>query len=368
MAEADSNIELEDLKSVPKFRGIVYDVGLNFNGQELSVKNFDPALVECDLSAVRKDLHATAVRIEGEDIQRLVTSSRIAHKLGLSVFFNPWKMNADADELVPYFAHAAEEAERLKNEGVDIVFVAGCEYPIFNKGIFPGDTLMDRLGWFIGHAVADDFDSTKYIEDFAQKWKELNRLLKSFVDAIRPKFSGPVTYAAMQFEQIDWSIFDIVGVDHYRAGETAEKYVAELDRYRKNKPLVVMEVGSCAYVGAGKLGGGGFTLLEGTNPDGTGKFKGGVIPIRSEHEQADYIETQVKLLSNAGVDGVFIYVFSFPLYPIDEGARDLDMMSFSLVKTYPHNDPKSKMMPPWEPKEAFHRLATLYAQMKKIPG
>ena len=353
--------EMTEITKAPKFRGVVYDVGLNFTGTGFSVEPFSPALVEHDLRTIKDALHCTAVRIEGEEISRLVTASRIAHKLGLTVFFNPWYMNADAAQLLPYFAEAAEEAEKLKKEGVDIVFVAGCEYPIFNKGIIPGDTLGDRLS-----GIGAVFGAGP--EEHARMWAKLNVDLKSFVDVIRPKFSGPVTYAATQFEQVDWSIFDIVGIDHYRAAETAEKYVEELDKYRLNKPLVVMEVGSCAYVGAAKLGGGGFMVLEGTNPDGTAKFKDGIVPTRSEAEQAGYVEEQVRLVSNAGVDGVFIYVFSFPLYPVGEGVTDLDMVGYSLVKTYPDDDPRSKAMPPWAPKEAFHRLAGIYQRMKTIKG
>src|SRR5690348_3757246 len=113
-----------------KYRGVVYDVGLKFTEDVLSVDPFSRELVEHDMRAIADTLHANAVRIEGEDIGRLVTATQVAHACGLSVFFNPWKMNADADETRAYLAEAAQAAERLRNEGVDIVFVAGCEYTI----------------------------------------------------------------------------------------------------------------------------------------------------------------------------------------------------------------------------------------------
>lgn len=350
--------------SAPKFRGVVYDVGLNFSGTGFSVEPFNPLLVAHDIGVIARDLHATAIRIEGEEIDRLVTASRLAHEAGLAVFFNPWKMNATAEELLPYYAAAATAAEQLRLEGMDIVFVAGCEYPIFNKGIIPGDTLMDRLSgiWAFFGAGEQDSEQTRLWMD--QAWERLNGYLKSFVDVIRPKFAGPVSYAATTFEQVDWSLFDIVGVDHYRMAESDEAYVDHLNRYRLDKPLVVMEVGSCAYVGAAALGATGFMVLEGVNPDGTGIFKDGVVPTRSETEQADYVETQVRLLSAAPVDGVFVYVFSFPTYPTGEGAKDLDMASFALVKTFPADDARSRSMPPWAPKEAFQRLAGLFAAMR----
>ncbi|KAJ5425395.1 hypothetical protein N7465_000465 [Penicillium sp. CMV-2018d] len=35
-----------------KYRGVVYDVGLNFNGAGFSVEPFDPALVKYDLKTI----------------------------------------------------------------------------------------------------------------------------------------------------------------------------------------------------------------------------------------------------------------------------------------------------------------------------
>jgi hypothetical protein len=79
-------------KGKMKFRGVVYDVGLRFvPDQPYSVESFNRALVKHDLHVIAKDLHATAVRIEGEEIDRLVAATRIAHAEGLTVFFNPWR-------------------------------------------------------------------------------------------------------------------------------------------------------------------------------------------------------------------------------------------------------------------------------------
>jgi hypothetical protein len=346
-------------KGKMKTRGVVYDVGLQFSPEApLSVEPFNIELVKYDLHIIAKDLHATAIRIEGEKIDRLVAASRIAHTEGLRVFFNPWKMGVPVSELSDYYAEAAREAEKLRDEGVDITFVAGCEATIFNKGIFPGATLMDRLNWLVAQSVGENPGA-----GFAEKWPILNEALAAFATAIRTEFKGAVTYSAGAWESVDWSLFDIVGVDYYRQGESDEQYVAGLDQHRvSNKPLVVMEVGSCAYVGAAARGPGGFMVLEGTNPDGSGNFSGGVVPTRSEKEQADYVKGVLNLLDAGGVDGVFIYVFSFPTLRFGEGAKDLDMVSFSLVKTFPEDDARSKEMPPWAPKEAFRVVADFNQQ------
>ena len=342
-----------------KYKGVVYDVGLKFVAENpYSVENFDPELVRYDVNAIAGTLHANAIRIEGEEISRLTTATRIAHEAGLTVFFNPWKMNVPVSELPAYFLQAAREAEILRQEGMEIVFVCGCEITMFNEGIFPGSTVMERVTW-----MASQFgDGTEQHSHalFSEESDQLNALLSSVVAAVRTEYQGPVTYSAGTWETVNWDLFDITGVDYYRNGETAEKYVAGIERYRNEKPFVVMEVGCCAYEGAAQKGAGGFMILEGMNPDGSGKFLGDTHPIRSEQEQADYVGEQLELLSSAGVDGVFIYVFSLPTYRAGEGAKDLDMISFSLVKTFPEDDPRSKQMPPWAPKKAFHRIARFY--------
>lgn len=163
---------------------------------------------------------------------------------------------------------------------------------------------------------------------------------------------------------MDWSLFDWVGVDYYRHGEPEAQYVKGLDRYKEEgKPVAVMEFGSCAFEGAGALGDAGFTLLQGATPDGVGIFKDGVVPVRNETEQADYIETQVRLFAEADIDASFVFEFSFPCMPLGVGARDMDMMSFPIVKTFSPTDPRSTQMPPWVPKEAFHRLAAVYKRL-----
>lgn len=95
-------------------RGIVYDVGLMYGGSSLSVKDFNPEQVEYDMNVISDILRCNAVRIEGEDIDRLTAASEIAHEQGLRIFFNPWKMGADPEETASYMAKAAKAAEILR--------------------------------------------------------------------------------------------------------------------------------------------------------------------------------------------------------------------------------------------------------------
>ena len=341
-----------------KYKGVVYDVGLRFTeNSPYSVDPFNPALVEYDINIIANKLKANSIRIEGEDIERLATAARAACLAGLTVFFNPWKMNVPTEELPNYFRSAAKKAELLLKEGIDIIFVCGCEITMFNEGILPGKTLMDRIGWLANL-------SENAVVILAEKSVTLNNVLHNITNVVRSEFSGAITYSSGTWESVDWDMFDMVGVDYYRNGETSEAYVSGLDRYRLNKPLIVMEVGSCTYKGAAAKGAGGFMLLEGINQDGTGKFANGLLPIRCESEQADYVSNQLDLLTKVDVDGIFIYVFSFPSYCSGVGAKDLDMMCFSLVKTYSKDDPRSAGMPPWSPKKSFHRVAQFFKKIK----
>ncbi len=346
-------------------RGVVYDVGLMFNGTSLSVADFDTTLVAYDMSVISHLLGCNTVRIEGEDLSRLKKAAELAHKEGLKIYFNPWKHQADAEETNTYVREAAKVAEDLRLKGADIVFVAACEYTLFSKGAYPGDTFDERIGWLmsLGQDQSDE-GRARALEQIQARSVVLNKILDRLCKTIREEFKGLVTYSSGAWEMVDWSIFDIVGVDYYRNGESAEDYVAGLDRYKKeNKPIIVMEMGCCAYEGAAPRGGFGFSILQGEDADGNAIWEGGVKPIRSETEQADYIEENIGLLEKAQADGVFVYVFRYPIYPYKEDGIDKDMVSYSLVKSFEKDDARSKIMPPWQPKEAFFRLGAVFTKL-----
>lgn len=363
-----SRTEMQDIKKSDemnqlKFRGVVYDVGLQYNSGSYSVEKFNGELVKYDMAVIANKLHANTVRIEGEDISRLVRATEIAHAVGLKVFFNPWKMGANDKETITYMEEAAIAAEKLRLQGIDLVFVAGCEYSLFSKGVFPGESLNDRIAYMIAKSNNPSHPHGKNPE-LTDAYRKLNVILSDICKVVRPQFKGMVTYASGTWEDVDWSLFDIIGVDYYRNGESEQQYIDGLKKYKSTKPLIVMEVGSCTYEGAAVRGSGGFAILQGTNPDGTIKYEGGKTPIRSEKEQADYVETQINLLSKTEVQGIFIFVFSFPTMFYSE-AIDLDMTSFSLVKSFSKDDPRSQKLPTWEPKEAYTRLAEVYGKMVK---
>ena len=66
----------------------------------------------------------------------------------------------------------------------------------------------------------------------------------------------------------------------------------------------------------------------------------------------------------AGVDGAFVMTFVSPIAPHDDAPLyDLDMSSFSLVKSYAggrHSTTYPDM--PWEPKKSFRAVADYYGR------
>ena len=344
-------------------RGIVYDVGLMYGGSSLSVKDFNPEQVEYDMNVISDILRCNAVRIEGEDIDRLTAASEIAHEQGLRIFFNPWKMGADPEETASYMAKAAKAAEILRKRGFDITFVAGCEYTLFSKGAFPGETFDERFKWLVSLGESGK-SKDEIIATMTECNNKLNSILGNICAAVRAVFSGPITYSSGVWEQVDWNMFDIIALDHYRHGENDAEYMAVIERLAGDKPVVVLETGCCTYKGAAKRGGEGFAIFQGTDADGNGIYEGGAAPERSESEQAQYVAEQIQLLSESpAADGVFIFVFRYPIYPYSNEGIDYDLTSYALVKSFKDTDPRSHRIPAWEPKEAFFRLGELYTRL-----
>lgn len=108
--------------------------------------------------------------------------------------------------------------------------------------------------------------------------------------------------------------------------------------------------------------------MQGVNPDGSGKFEDGIVPTRSEREQADYIERQLNVFASQRAHAAFIFIFIQPGYTAGEGAKDLDMAGFSIAKLFPNDDPRSRMVPNWKAKEAFHRASEFFRKHAAVGG
>ncbi|MGW3825879.1 hypothetical protein ACWEAF_27150 [Streptomyces sp. NPDC005071] len=350
-----------------KYYGVVYDVGFRVFGEDpSSVEPFVPEVVRNDMRVIAEELHANAVRIEGESLERLLIASRAAVDAGLAVFFSPWKMNVDLKTSTRYIAEAAVAAEQLRQDGADIVFIANCEYSIFCDGVYPGADIFERSAWaknyFEGGALPLTPEGLH--DDFGAPHRRLNEALSQLTGTVRESFHGPVTYSAASYEGVDWSLFDLTGPNFYRERQNDEEYLAGLEYYRSfGNPVLVPEFGCCTYRGAADLGARGWRVVKDVLPDGTGVWVDDTVPARSEREQADYIERQLAFFQEHDVHAAFVFIFSQVSRPGGEGPRDLDLGSYSLVRFYPPEDPRSRTTQPWEHKESFHRVSEIFQRL-----
>jgi len=386
-------------------KGVCYDVGRVLNGGNWRPK-FDPKQVQRELGIIKDDLHCNAVRIQGLDIDRLVTASEAALSKGLEVWLSPEMWDRSQEETLDYIEKVAERAEDLRQRWPGkLVFSVGSELTLFSQGMVEGDSVFDRMGRpsFWGDIKAGKQNGP------------LNAFLARLNEVTRKAFRGPLTYFSLPIETVDWKPFDFFGVDQYRDARIKDAYYQMLAKYSSyGKPVVIGEFGCCTFKGADLLGGNGFMVafgmmegLLGPNPKIPKMFMdmARVPPrsdghyIRDEGLQARELVDQLGVLDKAGVEGAFVFNFITPNSPHRADPMfDSDMASFSVVKSYAETDTASEFMRqmvlqakemlgvdldpnvvsrfsgpldehgttypdmPWEPKESFKAVAEYYAR------
>ena len=331
-----------------KRKGVCYDVGRVMMGEHWR-PTFDPHLVHRELEIIKQDLHCNAVRICGLDLDRLMTATEDALKQGLEVWFSPEMWDKSQEETLDYLVKAAAAVEQLRSDFPQhLVLSIGSELTLFMQGIVEGTNFMERMGhpafWEQIKAGAHN--------------KPLNAFLARANEAVRQVFHGNVTYMSVPLETIDWSLFDFVGVDMYRETRIKDAFGEIIKRYfAHNKPVIIGEFGCCTYQGAEDAGGRGWAIVD---PDNPLQLNGDYV--RDEGVQARELTDVLSILDDIGVDGAFVFTFVTPTFPYHEDPKyDLDMASYSLVKSYAdkHGVTYPDML--WEPKESFKAVAEYYA-------
>ena len=302
-------------------RGINYDTG--FLPGCVSRPRFDADAARRDLAVIRNDLHCDVVRVSGGDPERLRVAASAAADLGLEVWFAPFPVDLSPTDVVPYLEECAGLASEL---AADVVFVAGCELTAFCSGFLPGATYADRL-----RAMAD-FD---WASDLGPLLERFNPFLASVADAVRSRFDGRITYASGPWEFIDWTPFDVVGVDAYRASYNAPGFREEVRGHLAHgKPVAVTEFGTCPYRGAADRGGMAWDVPVGVVPD--------------EDEQVRYFTELLDVFEAEGVDTALW--FTFAGFSRWEPADDLG--SYGVVRMVDEVR--------WEPRAVFDAVAARY--------
>jgi hypothetical protein len=174
-------------------------------------------VVQREMKIIRDDLHCSAVRITGGNPDRLEIVAAHAADAGLEVWFCPFTNGLTQDELLALLGDCAERAERLRRGGAEVVLLTGSELSLFTLGFLPGETLAEKL------ALVTDPARVRPV--IAELRARINDFLRRAVEVVRERFGGPVSYASLPLEGVDWSRFDIIATDAaYRSAATAPQF------------------------------------------------------------------------------------------------------------------------------------------------
>lgn len=337
-------------------RGMTYDTGFVVHGQ-MSREHFDPAVVRRELAVIRDDLHCNAVQIIGGDPDRLELAAGAAAGLGLEVWFSPYPLELELEQILTLFRDCAERAERLRRQGAAVVFVTGVELSVMNRGLLPGGSPEERVERLMSRPE-------RRAEAMRELGVRVNAFLRDAVATVREHFQGVLTYASIQFEQVDWAPFDMVTFELIRSAEVAGQFRdAVRTLARGPKPLAVTGFGTAAYRGAGDRGGRVLEVVE-YDPETRVPVRLNGVYERDEAGQAAYLSELLEIFESQGVDSAFVFLFAlsgYPYRPDGDPRDDLDRAGLGIVKllgegrrgqTYPDME--------WEPKAAFAAVAQRY--------
>lgn len=127
------------------------------------------------------------------------------------------------------------------------MFVAGVELSVMNRGFLSGDSPEERVEHLMRRPE-------RRAEAMRELGSRINAFLREAAATVRERFRGRLTYAAIQFEQIDWTPFDMVTYELIRSAEVADRFRDAVRTLAQGpKPLAVTGFGTAAYRGAGTV-------------------------------------------------------------------------------------------------------------------
>jgi hypothetical protein len=372
-----------------KIKGIIYDVGLQYwEGQPF--RKISEEMMRNEFKIIKEELNCNAIGFHGSFNDKLLNAAKIALENGLEVWLFPRYINKNSQETIELFKELASGAENLRKEYENVILGIGDELTVNCSSFFSGKNYVDRvrrlkcyidfkkiLPVIMGRTTPD------WLFKFKNKEEELNMLIGEFGDkesiiemeeiaklvevylknfdekfmqfiselvkVARDTFKGKISYSSGWWEEIDWNLFDIIGIGIYLDSSnwfTYEKTLRQLKEKFK-RPLVVTEFGASTFKYASMYGGGAWTIFE--------KFE----VERSEEEQAEHIKRQFNLIKKSGADGAFCFIFvDVPEKIHVENPKnykeDGDRGGYGIMKIMPDGH--------LEPKKAFYTLKELYSQ------
>ena len=334
---------------------MTYDTGFVKHGRN-SRKRLDPAVVRRELAIIRDDLHCNAVQITGGDPGRLESAAEAAAELGLEVWFSPYPLELDPEQILALLRDCAARAERLRRRGADVVFVTGVELSVMSRGFLPGDSPEQRVAALMSRPE-------ERAETIRKLGLRINTFLSNAVAAVRAEFQGKLTYSSIQLEQVDWTPFDFATYELIRSAEVADRFRDAIRTLAAGpKPVAITGFGTAAYRGAGDRGGRVLEVVE-YDPATDAPVRLNGVYERDEAGQAAYLSELLEIFETEGVDSAFVYLFSlpgFPYRPDGDPRDDLDRAGLGIVKMLESGRGQAYPDMEWEPKAAFAAVAERY--------
>ncbi|MGW7415451.1 abortive phage infection protein [Streptomyces sp. NPDC054863] len=330
-------------------RGVGYEV----EDGEFPETGWHSGRMRRDVRVIADELHASSVSVFGTGVERLAATASEAAERGLHVWLQPRLADVPHAEILDHLAETGRVAERLRRQGAKVELSVGCEFVLFVPGIVPGANAVER----IKNLTEGNFDP----ERMARRLREFTaRAARTG----RSVFHGPLTYGAAEGDDVDWRLFDVVSVNYYGYHAQRSGYVEDLKPYlRWGKPVAVTEFGTCTFKGAPEQGGMGWDSVDYTKdpPEIVGAL------VRSERAQAAYLTDVLDVFESMNLYAAQAYQFvtsDAPHRPHDP-LHDLDLASYSLVKSLWQQPGRPTADWHWERKEAFHALARHYGRARR---
>lgn len=325
--------------------GVNYDLGAELFPGVMNRSSDHQQYFRGELETIRHALHCESVSLFGSDTDLLARGLDIAADLGFDIKYQVRLNFLDEPEMLDRLAVVAQDAERVRQQGVPIVLDVGCEYLLFAKGFIEGADIFEKL---------DTINTTEI--DWVDVITRMDGLLRNLAETARKHFTGSITYSDTPDMDFAWDAFDIVGIDHYLSAESAPSYSKVIqDLTKLEKPIWINEFGACPWEGSLEAGGMGWDIFDySVDPP---VLREGIV--RSEQDQADGIQQTLDLVSQSPAERAYLYHFIEPLSPRSyDPQHDLDLAAYSIVSCWgeEHEHPYDSTGH-WEPKLAFNELA-----------
>jgi hypothetical protein len=345
---AGANSAHDAIGSRLRHRGVVYPV-VDTGSPDTS---WSPERMAADVRTITEDLHANSLLLEGDGPARLLTTAREAAGHGLSVWLRPTLGDVPERQILEHLGEVAAGAQQLRRDGARVVLSVGCEFVLYVPGIVPGADVLER----VRNLLSGNFDPVSM-------QKRLDTVISHAAKIARAKFSGPVTYSAAEDDIVDWSLFDIVGINYYSWFPSTAGYRRDLKQFQgRGKPLAITEFGACTYRDAPRLGadGLGWDVVDYTaDPP---RLKQHLE--RSERAQADHIVRMLRVFDDVGVMAAMIFTFGDADAPHRKSPwYDLDLASYGMMAPIWTACDEPGRGWHWRPKRGFSAAAEEFARL-----